>query len=257
MRTQGGGTRWLAFTLIELLVVIAIISILAAMLLPALSKAKTAAKVKMARAEMNSLVSAITQYKTDYSRLPASSFATGHPNLGGDFTYGTKISTLNQSIVNTYSVLNLPPSGGKYEQCNSEVLNILQANGNQTPIRDCNIPNEGNALNPRKLALFNAKVANNAALVSDVPGLDYNGILRDPFGNPYIITLDINYDDQCYDSFYGALYDMLNKSGAITNTVPTNVPGDVIIWSAGADKNADPNTLPDQGVNKDNILSWK
>ena len=31
----------------------------------------------------------------------------------------------------------------------------------------------------------------------------------------------------------------------------------VLVWSAGPDKKYDPNTPANQGVNKDNILSWK
>src|SRR3954447_7484718 len=98
MRTQGGVTRRIAFTLIELLIVISIISILAALLLPTLSVVQRKAKVKAAKAEMQNLITAITQYKSSYSRLPASKSAVQNPNKGGDFTFGS-ITSDNQSLV--------------------------------------------------------------------------------------------------------------------------------------------------------------
>ena len=79
-------------------------------------------------------------------------------------------------------------------------------------------------------------------------------VYRDPWENPYVVTLDLSGDGKCVDAFYGTK-DTKGLSKNEKNQWELNGP--IMIWSLGPDANADPNQPSNSGLNKDNILGWQ
>jgi prepilin-type N-terminal cleavage/methylation domain-containing protein len=202
IKPNGIGRR--GFTLIELLVVIFIIAVLAGLVLSAVVGAKGRAKKVMAKTEMTSLKGAILMYEKDYSIYPTTNSV--------DTTYGAT------------DFIGTSPD-------NAEVLDVLR---NVNPANRTGT--QGHPRNPRRVSYMEIKPASTPTS----PGITASGTYNDPWGNPYIITLDNNFDDIANDPVY-------NAGGTIRNSV--------LIWSRGPDGKA--NTDPNHADNKDNVLGWK
>ncbi len=260
------------FTLVELLTVIAIIAILAAMLLPVLAAVKKHALKVQARLEIDQIANAILKYDSDYGRFPVSTNAQiAASAANSDYTYGGTGHDVTDN--GTWTVDTTSTSG--VVASNAEVIAILMdvtnyPNGQPVPA------NLNYQKNPQQTIFLTAKMSGYDPSQPGPPlgGVDVNGVYRDPWGNPYIISMDLNYDENCKDAFY-SLQSVSQENGQtgwnglINPTAPGNsdnfqLPGKVMVWSAGPDGAISRAALTPgvvgsaiSGVNKDNVLSWQ
>ena len=255
-----------AFTLIELLVVIAIIGILAAMLLAVLPGITNAGKKTKAKLEAQAIATAIEQYDSAYGRFPVSS---GNPQSAqtaaglGDFTYGGTFKGQNGAP------MQIGTPVGASVLTNSEVIAILM-NLTNFPNGSGSTINTNYQKNPQKTIFLTAKMSgyDSSQPGTPQPGVGNDLVYRDPWGNPYIITMDLNYDDQCEDAFY-CLQAVSKQNGqagynGLVNSTDVNGAGNhfryhgkVMVWSVGQDGKIDPNDPATDWENKNNILSWQ
>lgn len=190
---------------------------------------------------------AVHAYYAYYSHPPASSAVRQRSQR--DFTYGTTGVTLPAAV----DIRNLRPSP---QANNAEVIAVLMA-------RDQAPHNENHLNNPLKKQFLSPKLATE----NGKPGVGpTDGVYRDPWGMPYIISLDTDDDGFTQDAFYSRNTVSLpgrnkghtglqSRSGKDAHDFVFK--GRVMIWSLGPDRQADPNLPAEQGVNADNILSWR
>lgn len=129
-------------------------------------------------------------------------------------------------------LLSESASSGDVPTNNSHLFNVLRGTGNEGEDKD---------MNPRKIAFIEPKVskARKGGL-----GID-NGIFYDPWGTPYQIRMDHNYDNQIQNFYTGnsAGWDTLNYA--------------VIAASAGPDAKFGTNSSKSSTDAKDDIISWQ
>ena len=106
--SESSGCQWSrrrAFTLIELLVVIAIIAILAALLLPSLSRAKTAALSTRCKSNLHQVGLALSMYRIDHRVFPHTVDAN---------TTNTWFTAIMPDLARTTNILKCPTFKGEW-----------------------------------------------------------------------------------------------------------------------------------------------
>jgi hypothetical protein len=213
---------------------------------------------------MQNISGAVRAYEAEYSRYPIPSQITDQLKTP-DYTFGTMHMSGNSARLLTNAKGEALPkiaTPGRVQVSNAEVVAILRAqekfrNGRPTS-------NRSHRMNPKKVNFLNAKDVTSATQ----SGVGTDGVFRDPWGSPYIVTVDANYDGKTIDAFYG-LGDVSRDDRNAGLTGLTKVNGGyqantpVMVWSLGPDGDAG-TKLPDgripnaiEGCNKDNILSWQ
>ena len=128
--------------------------------------AKLQTLIRLTKLDCQTITASIKQYYNDYQRYPTRKEQKANTD-GSDLTYNSEAAS------------------------NSDAIVILMANSQLSDV------NQGHRRNPKKFRYFDPKMVEG----KNSHGVGSDGVFRDPWGNPYIITVDFNGDGKCCDFF--------------------------------------------------------
>jgi prepilin-type N-terminal cleavage/methylation domain-containing protein len=204
------------FTLIELLVVIAIIAILIGLLFPAFQAVQNQAKRTQAKNDLTQIVTAVNAYYTEYGKYPL---------VAADTIYG--------------------PSGTPNNVLFNELRATATATQNPRQIVFISPPYVKDPTNPRSGVATQATTINGISVAI--------GDFVDPWGTPYNVAIDGNYDNQIANAYTDG------SAGGDPNATPAYALHiGVIAWSFGKDQAIGTRTPPSASfTNSDDVISWQ
>ena len=218
-----------AFTLIELLVVIAIIAILVGLLFPAFKAVQNQARQTQAKNDLTQIVNAVNAFYTEYGKYPTPSGAAA-----GDCAFSWTVPTIPNSYGNDW------------------LFNELRACSARPSDPSCSTNVNTPAINTRQIVFLSPPIVKDASNprsgICPTGGNAANvGRFYDPWGAPYNIIMDSNYDNTVRNPYVA-----LGGSGAGSDPVPQGVIG----WSNGLDLQVGTNSN-NIYTNSDDVISWQ
>ena len=215
-----------AFTLIELLVVIGIIAILIGLLFPAFKAVQNQARQTQAKNDLTQIVNAVNAFYTDYGKYPTSTSSDVIYGPGGTFAN----KDLFKELEGCPTTGTPPPTCSGNSTLNTRQIVFISPPAVKTPA------------SPRSGIATQAATVNCSAVAI--------GDYVDPWGTPYNVEIDGNYDNQITTNPYGA-----NGPGLQPLTIG------VIAWSVGFDGVLGTKTAACTGnnsyTNSDDVISWQ
>ncbi len=209
------------FTLIELLVVIAIIAILIGLLFPAFSAVQNQAKRTQAKNDLTQIVTAVNAFYTEYGKYPVS--ITADSSFSWTIPGTTRLGPYNDVLLNELRACTATdPSCSAAATLNTRQIVYISP----PTVKDPNNPKSG---------------------ISTIAASTPQGTYYDPWGAPYIMEIDSNYDNSVPNPYVA-----LGGSGA----GPDPVRQGVIAWSNGADLQVGTNSN-NIYTNSDDVISWQ
>ena len=203
------------FSLVELLTVIAVIAILAGILIPTVGAVKESGRATQALTEAKGIHLAITSFYNDHKYLPSKDAANGTTN---DIVYWGSVEAATPAANASVKIKELAALDATYLQLFDTICYVDHTDNTKTPAND----SDAYKFNKKKKKYLNAAPSYFGAATSTTAGY------RDPWGRPYIIYLDTNYDEKIeyIGEKFGVAGNTLNDRVAVISLGKNSVPSD-------------------------------